>query len=83
MTLSITTLCHYAECLFAACHYAECPVYIWFIYWYAECLSAVRPFVTCRYDECHYDECRVLSLLAPFWPASARNIRVSHARTAW
>ncbi len=52
MTLSITTLCLYAEC-----HYAECRV---FMYCCTEC-----HYVQCHYAECRYAECcdAVISLL--------------------
>jgi len=49
-TLSITTLCHYAECHCVECHYAE--------YSNAECQYGECRYGECRYGECRYTECR-------------------------
>jgi hypothetical protein len=50
-TLSITTLCHYAECRIFYC--------------YAECRYAERHYAECRYAERHYAECRSTTEVAP------------------
>jgi hypothetical protein len=43
VTLSITMLCHYAECRI--------------FFWYAKCCHAEFHFTECHYAVCHYTEC--------------------------